>query len=418
VWQSFKEVCVGMSAETGGSRPSKNNRQEGAHRAEPPESDSPAEQPAKLEPADLPGATGHRPLSVEEGVTLREEGVFEAEEGYRARHWWQGVNMFRQWYADYQSMHIEFEGPDGETSRSRLENSYQPQYGKRYYARLKDLERGIERQYENLTTVMLTFSASHLNANGEPRCPADHMREIAEGWSTARKQVYQALDGYEWEYARVWEPHEGGERSPGGYGHLHVAIFVEADDLDPGVFKAVLESYTENVTAAGSKAHTVENAVSVNDDVENLGSYISEYIGIFGDEVLDRPIYQQMFYAVSWLTNTRRLDFSNGAQEIIKGEEFRRETGLKPEHRGEAGGESKPAESNAERRQPEGGEGPEDQAVLKLDSDEPDDGEGWQFGSICKVVENEPDYFEPATGEVVTVPILGRDGMDPPREVD
>jgi hypothetical protein len=342
----------------------------------------------------------------------------ELSEGPQARPWYGVVNAFRRWYSDYRSMHIEYEGPEGETSRTRLENSYQPQYGKRYYAKLKDLERGIERRYENLTTVMLTFSASHLNANGQPRCPADHMREIADGWNTARKQVYQALDGYEWEYARVWEPHEGGERSPGGYGHLHVAIFVEGDGLEADRFEPVMESYTRNVKAAGTEAHTVENAVSVNDDVENLGSYISEYIGIFGDEVLDRPIYQQMFYAVSWATNTRRVDFSNGAQEIISGEQFRRETGLKPEQRGEAGVGSASVESGGERSQPEGEVDPDDKAVLKLDGEEPGEGDGWQVSSICKVMHQEPEYMDPSVGGVEAVDIVGRDGMDPPREVE
>ena len=55
---------------------------------------------------------------------------------------------------------------------------------------------------------------------------------------------------------------------------------------------------------------------------------------MFGESILDRPQSEQMFHAVTWATNTRRLDFSNGAQEIIRMEKFRRDTGLNPEARG------------------------------------------------------------------------------------
>jgi hypothetical protein len=339
----------------------------------------------------MPGGTALRPLAVEEDRTLRDEAVLELAEGPQARPWYAVLDEWRSWYADYRSMHVEYEGPDGETARTRLENSYQPRYGKRYYARLKDLERGIERTYEDLTTAMLTFSGSSLNENGDPRCPADHMREIADGWDTARKQLHQVLSGENWEYAKVWEPHSGGTRGPGGYGHLHVAVFVEDDDLDGERFAPVLESYTERCGPAGREAHTVEEAVSVNDDVENLGSYISEYIGIFGEETLSRPMTEQMFYAVTWATGTRRLDFSNGAQDIIAGEVFRRETGLRPEDRGGGGGGTGPAESG------ESG--------------------GWEVSSICTVRRGSPEYADPTSGGADTTPIEGRSGVDPPPDL-
>jgi hypothetical protein len=332
-------------------------------------------------------------VSVEEGRTLREEAVLDSSAGPQSAPWYSVLNDWRDWYADYRSMHVEYENGEGKTVRTALENSYQPEYGKRYYAKLKDLERGIERRYEGLTTAMLTFSASTLNAEGNARCPADHMREVAEGWGTARKHLYQALSGENWEYAKVWEPTSEEGHGPPGYGHMHVAVFVEADDLDAERFEGVLNSYVANTKPAGSEAHTVDEAVSVNDDVENLGSYISEYIGIFGDETLNRPIHEQMFYAVTWATNTRRVEFSNGAQELIAGEQFRRETGLKPEQRGQAEGDSEGAESG-------------------------ESGEQWEVNSICTVRRGTPEYADPTSGGVSTVAIAGRDGVDPPREAD
>lgn len=353
----------------------------GEREPEPPET--------AVGPNDLPGDTGLRPVSVEPGRRLRDEAVLELDEGPQARPWYSVVSEWRDWYDGYRRAHIEYEGPDGETARTQLENSYQPEYGRRYYAKLKDFERGVEWRWESLTTVMLTFTASNENENGNPRCPADHMRDIAEGWRTCRKLLHKRLSARNWEYARVWEPHES------GYGHLHVAIFVEdAGDLEADEFAPVMESYVENTGPAGREAHTLENAVSVNSEVNNLGSYISEYIGIFGDDALERPMKEQMFYAVTWATGTRRVDFSNGAHDVMDDEEWRRETGLRPDDRGEA-----------ERRQ----EGESDA--------ESDGGGGWGVRSICTVRYREPSYADPTAGGVDTTAIAGREGLDPPPEL-
>jgi len=391
------------------SRPSKNNRQ---GYSKPPE---------PVEPGDLPQGTGLRPLSVEPERRLRDEAVLEVSDGPQARPWYSVVQSWREWYADYLGSHIEFTNSEGETVRTALENSYMPDYGKRYYAKLKDFERGVSREFESMTTVMLTFTASNRNTEGGWRCPADHMRDIMGGYDAARKQLHQVLSGQKWEYARVWEPHGS------GYGHLHMAVFVE-DDVDEIVadqFKPVMRSHVNNCSPAGSDAHRNEpceehagqaptpwqsaepscddcdSAVSVNDNVENLGSYVSEYIGIFGDETLNRPMKEQMFYAVTWATNTRRVDFSNGAQEVMNREHvrrrFRRETdGLEPEDCPEA---------FEEWREDEDGEDDEDGPVSE-----------WVAESICTVKGTSPSYADPTTGGVRTTAIEGRQGVDPPPE--
>jgi hypothetical protein len=348
------------------------------------------------EPSDLPDGRGLRPISVERDRKLREEAVHEPASETRARPWYAVVSAFLNWYAGYLRSHLEFESPDGETVRTQLLNSYMPEYGKKYYGKLKDLERGLEREYEGMTTVMLTLTASHRNDKGGWRCPADHMREIAEGWNTARKQLHQVLRGRNWEYAIVWEPHAD------GYGHLHVAVFIEdtgySPDIEAGDFAPVMRSHVENCGPAGWEAHRPDgDAVSVNDDVNNLGSYISEYIGIFGDSVLDRPIEELMFYAVTWATNTRRVDFSNGAHDVMKREKFRRETGLRPEDRGgrEAFETWKAIEAG----------------VIGSDGGS---GGGWSVESICSVRRTTPEYADPTTGGVETAEIAGRSGVDPP----
>lgn len=431
--------AAGHSADSSVSRPSLNNCHGGSEGAKPSDFD--------FAPSDLPDAVpALRPISVHPETSLRDEAVMVETEGgmrlpkvegrrldegdsIRSRPTYRVLNEFREWYRGYESAHLEYDSPEGETVRTPLENSYQPEYANRYYARLKAFEREVKRQYESLTTAMLTFSASHENANGNPRCPADHMREIADGWDTARKLLHKVLSGREWEYVRIWEPHQD------GYGHLHVGIFVEGG-VDAVEFEPVMETYVNRVKSAGTKAHTndpcsdhmgggsdrwdsVEGGcddchapVSVNSDVSNLGTYLSEYLGAYGEPVTDRPVHQQVFYAVTWATNTRRLDFSNGAQRLIELDEFRRETGLNPEDRGggeaferwsdrsggscgSGGGDSEGAESVAE-----GGGG---------------DGEGWTVDNITYVSERgHREKADPTSGGVAMSRIEGRPDLDPP----
>jgi hypothetical protein len=381
----------------------------------------------EIAPQDMPGDTGRRPLSVEPGRSLRDEAVMVDTGSYtvpvsrsidppdgdrKGRPWYRVVNEWRDWYDRYRNSHIEFE-KDGETVRTQLENSYQPEYGKRYYARLKDLERGIEREYDGISTVMLTFTASHVNAKGHPRCPADHMRDTAGGVNTARKQIPHVLDGLRWEYARVWEPHKD------GYGHLHVAVFVEDpnDQLEAADFRPVMESHVRNCDSAGWDAHDPDgDAVSVNDDVNNLGSYISEYIGIFGDETLERPISEQAFYAVTWATGTRRVDFSNGAQDIISREHFRRETGLRPSDRGafeewRDGATTEAATGDAE---PDAEAATGDGGDTEGDRPPP---ESWTCSRICTVSSRSPEYTDPTAGGARRTRIDGSPEADPEKQV-
>jgi hypothetical protein len=326
---------------------------------------------------------GLRPIAAERGRSLRSEAVLEVTDESKARPCYRVLNEFEDWYSDYLHSHIEYVDPEGETVRSRLENSYMPEYGDRYYAKIKGLEREIEREYEGLTTVMLTDTASTETVNGQPRPPADHMRDIADGWDVQRKALHRVLEGYEWEYAKVWEPHES------GYGHMHIGVFVDDpdDDLDAGDFRSVMECYYENCEPAGWEAHKPENSVSVTHEVHDLGCYLSEYIGAYGEEMLNRSISERLFYAVTWATNTRRVEFSNGAQELISRDRFRRETGLRPEDRG--------GECVESWREEEGVS-------------------GWTVDSIVNADSGGPEYHDPTSGGVDCLVIDGSDGVDPP----
>lgn len=359
---------------------------------------------------DLYGETGLRPLTAN-GESLRPEAAMvktpngaivpadygnERPEGeILARPWYKVVRKWRSWYQDYESTHITFQRDDGKIGRTKLRNSYQPAYGDKYYAKTRDFERAVEREYGNLTTAMLTLSASTLNANGNPRCPADHMREIADGWQTARKQLYHALDGHDWEYARVWEPTSEDGKGPAGYGHMHVAVFVDCDEteVNSGTFESTLRTYTDSVQAAGWDAHRPDgNSVSLNYGVNNLGSYITEYIGSYGERAVDREMREQQFYAVTWATGTRRVSFSQGANEMIADQQFRRETGLRPEDRGQS---------------PSG----EDELAH---GDVVEQTHTWEPKCICHVRGRRPHRTDPTTGGVEMLTPKVTNGDPPP----
>jgi hypothetical protein len=167
-----------------------------------------------------------------------------------------------------------------------------------------------------------------------------------------------------------------------------------------------MESYVENTKSAGSDAHSLNrydlgDTVSVNNDVDSLSSYLAEYIGLYSDETaLERPRSEQMFYAITWATNSRRVDFSNGAQQIIADEQWRRETGLRPEDRGGCEASEMDAETTE-------GDAPVDAT---------DD--SWTAENICTVSQSEPNYYPPEPGGKLTGPIDGRPGADPPKYVE
>ena len=435
----------GDTADGCSSRPSKNNRHGGSKPPETSDSD--------LAPSELPDdSPALRPISVEPETSLRDEAVMvddgdgvpmsvcqlppnERPDGeYRGQPTYRVLNEWRDWMRSYESAHIEYESPEGETVRSKLENSYQQEYANRYYARIKDFERGVRRTYgDGLTTAMLTFTASSENANGGRRCPADHMMEIREGWRTCRKVLHKVLDGRRWQYVRIWEPHKS------GYGHLHVGVFVHGDGIEAEAFRPVFRSYVENVKAAGTAAHRnrpcdehagtaptawesaepscddCDTAISINDNVENLGTYLSEYIGQYGEKLQERSLEEQIFYATTWATNTRRVDFSNGAQELIEYEKFRRETGLDPEGRGGR-------EAFERWRSSDGGDGGttdgdskgrEGAARTSGDGSE-GEADGWGVSGLTYVENRQRIQVDASAGGVKMTRIDGRPGVDPP----
>ena len=274
-----------------------------------------------------------RPISVRGGTKLRDEAASERygkEERYRSETWSTVLNEFLKWYNDYRDAELVFNDPEGEEVRGPMENSHMPEYGDRYYARLKAFERQIIKEYENPHSVMLTFSGSSTNANGGWRCPADHLRDVVSSWRPNRgRGVYHilrdVLKGKEWEYALVVEKHES------GYGHVHCAVIVDGAIAESD-FHRVIDTHLRKCEIAGRDAHDYhshnedDRPISVKrinpnadeaGEIANLGTYIGEYIGAYGEELFERGLDELIFRAAAWATGTQIVRFSNGANELI-----------------------------------------------------------------------------------------------------
>lgn len=137
------------------------------------------------------------------------------------------------------------------------------------------------------------------------------------------------LKGKEWEYALVVEKHRS------GYGHVHCAVFVDGA-VTEAEFRPVIDAHLRKCEIAGADAHDYhspnedDRPISVKridptageaeqgEAVANLGSYIGEYIGAYGEALFDRGLDELIFRAAAWATGTQIVRFSKGANELIE----------------------------------------------------------------------------------------------------
>jgi hypothetical protein len=302
-------------------------------------------------------------ISTVPGERLRRECTREVRggDGSMKSRLTQGVlKEFLMWYIEQENSQLVFEGPEGQEVTSPVPNSYSADHGRKHYGKLKDFEREAVRNASHLHTAMLSLTASTTTATGQPRPPGEHLQGIQDAWSPyVRRELQRALDreGFDrydpaidydvangmawlfdeeplkwWEYATVVEPHGGGGDAT-GYGHFHVAVFA-SHPVDEETFAPVVRKHIEKCEHAGEAAHDLragdpeERPVSVNavdpdsdpegEEIGNLGSYLSEYIGGFTEDLEERPLYELLFQATAWSQGRQRVRYSNGANALAR----------------------------------------------------------------------------------------------------
>lgn len=369
-----------------------------------------------------------RPISVRDGTKLREDAASERhDDGYRSRSWSQVLREFLGWYNGYRYSHLCFRSPDGDLVRAPMPNSHQPAYGNKYYARTKGLERQIMKEYADPHLVMLTLTGSHRNAKGGWRCPADHLRDVVDPFGDkVRPALHRALsDVGAWEYAKVLEHHQS------GYGHMHVAVFIDGAVTESD-FHPVIDAHLRHCDIAGVDAHDyhdpdqsiislrrIDPEFSLDEleeeegganahDVEtvgNLGSYLAEYIGSHGEELFDRSMSELTFRAACWATGSQRVTFSNGAQEFISADLD--DGGADPTDLPDAPARYKP------------GVTPEDIEAAASDpdanvSDYLEEDQDWSLEGIGVVDEDGEDRYDVENTGVTWIDIDDASHLDPP----
>lgn len=239
---------------------------------------------------------------------------------------------------------------------------------KKTMAKFYATEREAINEYgeDNLKTVMLTLSASPFDEGGNLIPIVDHLDSMVDkddgSWASVKSSLHRVLDGYEWEYMRILEPHtpDKGMYATAGYCHQHIALMIkdENDTLRESDFKKPLQSHVSNCDTAGKSAHTVSNSVSMVEYDENeeggLGAYLTAYMGKQLDEdARNVERWFKRFLTMLWASNRRRVSFSQGANEWIKSD-----------------------------REDSGGIDYETVDYMDLDADEKEDYLGWVFSKV------------------------------------
>jgi len=270
------------------------------------------------------------PLTQQDGISLREDvRDFGNLEGARPLSWRESVHRWREYIEDTEDTDAVFQNQEtGEYYAGSTPHRFDPEYADKQYAKLKDLERGLSRDYgKRLHTAMLTLTASWC-PDGEPLPPVDHLLELDSSWESVRRELSRQLEGTRWEYLAILEPHKS------GYLHIHIAVFVDGV-VTRETFAPVIEAHVRNCAIAGPEAHDTDDDSTISvrhaggdrsfvedvddnrESISELAIYLAEYLGTYGDDPLDAPDQQQMANAVLWATGKQRWRPSNGAQSYM-----------------------------------------------------------------------------------------------------
>jgi hypothetical protein len=275
-----------------------------------------------------------QPLTERDGVALREElRDLGNLDGDRPVSWREATHEWRRYIEDSRDTDAIFQNQEtGEYAPGSDPHRFAPDYSNKQYAKLKDLERGLRRDYgKRLHTAMLSLTASWC-PDGDPLAPVDHLEDLDSSWESVRRELSRQLEGRRWEYLAILEPHKS------GYLHIHIAVFVDGvvtrSDLAP-----VVRAHVRNSPHAGDEAHDVDDdsTISINrvgldrrgqhaaaegidledGSIGNLGTYLAEYLGTHGEDPLEAPEHQQMSNAILWATGKQRWRPSQGAQSYM-----------------------------------------------------------------------------------------------------
>jgi len=300
-------------------------------------------------PADSPNAgfslssrqSRKRPLTDCDGISLRKE-VRDLDhhnfEQNRSISWNGTINRYRDYIKDKREIETVFENQStGELATGSSPHRFATDYSAKQYAKLKDLERGVQDRYgKRLHTCMLTLTASS-TPNGQPLPCVDHLDELLSSWSSVSRTLRRVLDDTRSARLAILEPHPG-DGANNGYLHIHIAVFIDGY-VKPETFQPVLDAHLRNCDLATDEAHDLDDiqirhagadrdpgynhavAEGIDYDSDKIGElaiYLAEYLGTYGDDdPLNEPEHVQAANALLWATNRQRWRPCSTAQSLM-----------------------------------------------------------------------------------------------------
>jgi hypothetical protein len=280
-----------------------------------------------------------RPLTDRDGITLRRECLDYGNIDEKRPISWNGtITRYRDYIRDKRNVSTVFEhGETGETATGSTPHRFHRDYAAKQYAKLKDLERGVQARYgKRLHSGMLTLTASS-TPNGDPLPSVDHLDELLSSWSAVSRTLRRVLEDRRSARLAILEPHPG-DGPNNGYLHIHIAVFIDGK-IKPETFQPVLDAHLRNCDLATADAHTTDDiqirhagadrqlgynhslAEGIDYDSDQLGElaiYLAEYLGTYGgDDPLDAPEHVQAANALLWATNRQRWRPCSTAQSLM-----------------------------------------------------------------------------------------------------
>ncbi|UVE51889.1 hypothetical protein KU306_11080 [Haloferax larsenii] len=274
-----------------------------------------------------------------------------------ASTWADALSAFLTAHERYDGLLARFGNREGETFEIPLTDAWGEEYSKKQYARAMALQRqmaGGERPsggesvaaWDAPATAMLTLTASSV-PNGTRISPVEHTDALHDSFSydgvrdTLRNtmEYHLGLDADQWGYWLQAEPHGMGGDGTGMnacYTHLHVGVYFDTEPLGERAgdlhsvgreFERVIEKHLEVCEYAGRSAHDYDTitdyekesdgCISLNANVENMGSYLAAYMGGYTEELLEKPIEYLAWGAIYWSAARRRSSRSKVLTEAI-----------------------------------------------------------------------------------------------------
>jgi len=281
-----------------------------------------------------------QPLTDRDGITLRQECRDSDQLGENRPISWNGaINRYRDYIRDKRNIATVFENQvSGEQATGSTPHRFDPEYSDKQYAKLKDLERGVQDRFgKRLHTGILTLTASS-TPNGVPIPGVDHLDGLLSSNSAVSRALRRVLDDTRSARLAILEPHPG-DGDNNGYLHIHIAVFVDGY-IKPEAFQPVLDAHVRNCDLATADAHTTDDIqirhagadrqpcynhslaegieYDSDDTVGELAIYLAEYLGTYGDDdPLNEPEHVQAANALLWATNRQRWRPCSTAQSIM-----------------------------------------------------------------------------------------------------